>query len=207
MPAKFGQAERAAITEALLTAGRRLFTTQGLRKTSLDELVKPAGIAKSSFYAFYDSKESLYLDLMLREAPKLREKLWEILDADLSVTEKVRRFLRSTVDILENDPLYHRLITHPEELEAVARRLSPAEAAKMADLSVLPVTDFIQQAQENGDLVEGDPQVLLGVMQAVLFLPSHKHQIDPHHYEAIVDQAIDTIAIGLTRTGGKGKRK
>jgi AcrR family transcriptional regulator len=207
MPAKFGQAERVAITEALLTAGRRLFTTQGLRKTSLDELVKPAGIAKSSFYAFYDSKESLYLDLMLREAPKLREKLWEILDADLSVTEKVRAFLRSTVDILENNPLYHRLVTDPEELAAVARRLSPAEAAKMADLSVLPVTDFIRQAQENGELVEGDPQVLLGVMQAVLFLPGHRHQLDPEHYEAIVDQAIDTVAIGLTRTDGKGKRK
>lgn len=207
MPAKFGQAERAAITEALLTAGRRLFTTQGLRKTSLDELVKPAGIAKSSFYAFYDSKESLYLDLMLREAPKLREKLWEILDSDVSVTDKIRRFLRSTVDILENDPLYHRLITHPEELAAVGRRLSPAEAAKMADLSVLPVTDFIRQAQENGELIEGDPQVLLGVMQAVLFLPSHTHQLAPEHYEAIVNQAIDTIAIGLTRTGGKGNRK
>ncbi|WP_163506803.1 TetR/AcrR family transcriptional regulator [Fodinicola acaciae] len=206
MPARFGQAERAAITEALRTAGRRLFTTQGLRKTSLDELVKPAGIAKSSFYAFYESKESLYLDLMLREAPQRQEKLRRILDADVCATEKIRRFLRHAVDILENDPLYHRLITHPEELAAVARRLSPAESARMAELSMLPLTDFIKGAQENGQLVDGDPEVLLGAMQAALFLPSHRHQLDPRHYDAIVGQTIDTIAIGLTRTGWRGER-
>ena len=200
MPARFGQAERAAITETLVATGRQLFTTQGLRKTSLDELVKPAGIAKSSFYAFYDSKESLYLDLMLREAPALRERLWAILGSDDDTAAKIRRFLRSSIDVLHHNPLYQRLITHPEELAAVARRISPAESAKIADLSMLPVTDFIKQAQENGAIVEGDPAVLLGVMQAALLLPGHRDQFDPALYEAVVDRTIDVIASGLTAT-------
>jgi AcrR family transcriptional regulator len=46
MPPPFSAEDRARITEQLLEAGRSLFTTQGLRKTSLDELVAPAGIAK-----------------------------------------------------------------------------------------------------------------------------------------------------------------
>lgn len=208
MPARFGQVERAAIVEALLAAGRQLFTTQGLRKTSLDELVKPAGIAKSSFYAFYDSKESLYLDLMLREAPALQDALWAILRGDDDIAEKIRRFLRSAIEVLHHNPLYQRLITHPEELAAVSRRISAAEAAKIADLSILPVTDFIEQAQENGELVAGDPAVLLGVMRTALLLPGHQDQFEPEHYQAIVERTIDVIAIGLTTVNHqKGARK
>ena len=80
MPTPFSAEERARITERLLETGRRLFTTQGLRKTSLDDLVAPAGIAKSSFYAFFDSKEALYLELMLRQAPELHRQLAAVLD-------------------------------------------------------------------------------------------------------------------------------
>ena len=67
MPPAFSTEERARITRVLMDNGQRLFTTQGLRKTSLDDLVRPAGIAKSSFYSFFDSKEALYLELMMAQ--------------------------------------------------------------------------------------------------------------------------------------------
>ena len=70
MPSAFSEEERSQITEQLLDTATHLFSTQGLRKTSLEELTAPAGIAKSSLYAFFDSKEDLYFEAMLRRASR-----------------------------------------------------------------------------------------------------------------------------------------
>ncbi|MEV1174059.1 helix-turn-helix domain-containing protein [Nonomuraea sp. NPDC049784] len=58
----------------------QLFATQGLKKTSLDELVAAPGIAKGSFYAFFDSKEELYKEVMIRRAPMHGKRLATALD-------------------------------------------------------------------------------------------------------------------------------
>ncbi|WP_354520726.1 TetR/AcrR family transcriptional regulator [Paenibacillus sp. OAE614] len=40
-----------------MDAGKRLFAAQGLKKTSLEQLTAANGIAKSTFYAFYDARK------------------------------------------------------------------------------------------------------------------------------------------------------
>ncbi|WP_086844650.1 TetR/AcrR family transcriptional regulator [Amycolatopsis kentuckyensis] len=193
MPPAFSAEERARITAGLLETGYRLFTTQGLRKTSLDDLVAPAGIAKSSFYAFFPSKESLYLELMLRQAPGLHGRLSEVLEEAEDTRAALRGFLRATVRILEDDPLYHRLVTHPEEMRAVARRVGPAEAGQ-----VLPLPEFLAAARAKGQLVDADTDEVLGILQAVLLLPMHRADLGEDRYPGVLDRLIDIVATGLT---------
>lgn len=77
----------------------------GWKKTSLDELVQPAGIAKGSFYAFFDSKESLYLDVMLRRAPQVGARLAEALAGPVD-EENLVGLMRAITDVLVDDPFY-----------------------------------------------------------------------------------------------------
>ena len=196
MPPAFSAEERTRITEGLLETGYRLFTTQGLRKTSLDDLVAPAGIAKSSFYAFFASKEALYLELMLRQAPQLHGRLSTVLEQAQDTRAALRGFLRATVRILEDNPLYHRLITHPEEMRAVARRVGPAEAARAN--RVLPLPEFLDAAKAKGQLADADTDEVLGVLQAVLLLPMHRADLGEDRYPGVLDRLIDIVATGLT---------
>ncbi|WP_410638473.1 TetR/AcrR family transcriptional regulator [Amycolatopsis sp. lyj-346] len=196
MPPAFTAGERARITEGLLETGYRLFTTQGLRKTALDDLAAPVGIAKSSFYAFFASKEALYLELMLRQAPRLHSRLSAVLEQAEDTRAALRGFLRATVQILEDDPLYHRLITHPEEMRAVAGRVGPADAARARE--VLPLPEFLAAARAKGQLVDAGTDELLGVLQAVLLLPMHRDDIGEDRYPGVLDRLIDIVATGLT---------
>jgi AcrR family transcriptional regulator len=66
VPPAFTEAERARITQLLLDTATHLFATQGLRKTTLEDLTAPAGIAKTSLYSFFPSKEDLYFEAALR---------------------------------------------------------------------------------------------------------------------------------------------
>ncbi|MDA0564201.1 TetR/AcrR family transcriptional regulator [Streptomonospora sp. S1-112] len=203
MPPRFTAQEKARITELLVENGRRLFTTQGLRKTSLEELVAGTGIAKSSFYQFFAAKEALYLHLMLRQMAEVKEDVIDgaLLSAD-DVREGLRRFLRAILDRLAADPLYRRLMTHPEEMAAVARRLDSADTAALTaspDNPAVALHDFLARKRAEGAVADADPAVLVGVLQAVLMLPIHADRLaDPALLPHIQDLLIDVVAAGLT---------
>ncbi|KOX14255.1 transcriptional regulator [Nocardiopsis sp. NRRL B-16309] len=194
----------------MLANGERLFTTQGLRKTSLEDLVSGTGIAKSSFYRFFAAKEALYLELMMRQAADVkREVVDEALLSTEDVREGLRRFLHATLRRLETDPLYRRLMTHPEEMAAVTRRLGSADPESVSAFTASPdnparaLADFLRHHQEEGELPEHDPAVLLGVIQAVLVLPLNKELLgDPALLPRIQDLLVDIVATGLTPQKG-----
>lgn len=55
------QAERrAATTEAILTAARRLFGEQGFAATTVDDIADQADVAKGAVYHHYKTKEALF---------------------------------------------------------------------------------------------------------------------------------------------------
>lgn len=194
----FTENERDHIREQLLEAGRYLFPRYGLRKTSLEDLTRPAGIAKSSFYSFFDSKEELYMELLMaiREEVKTR-----ITGASFGSggdsREAIVRFLRAVVNELETNELTRRLVTHPEELQILSRKVSPEQMEANIAASSLPISSFIQEGQARGDISAGDPEVMAGVIRSVAILSLHKEEIGDV-YPEVLETMIGLVADGLT---------
>ncbi|MGW0479336.1 TetR/AcrR family transcriptional regulator [Nonomuraea sp. NPDC003214] len=200
MPPAFSAEEKARITAVLLETGQRLFTSQGLRKTSLEELMAPTGVAKSSFYVFFDSKEALYLELMLRQTGEVKRR---VIDDGLlgarDTREGLRRFLRATLAELSANPLWRRLMTHPEEMQAVARKLDPARVSAIADNPATALGAYVTARQADGELVAADPAVVIGVLQCVLLVPMFADRLgDPDLQARVLDLLIDLVTAGLT---------
>ncbi|WP_306371296.1 TetR/AcrR family transcriptional regulator [Nocardiopsis sp. CC223A] len=200
MPPAFTGQEKARITGLLMETAADLFTARGLRKTSLEDLVAPAGIAKSSFYAFFRSKEDLYLELMLgRMADVKRRVIDEALGSTDDTEEALRRFLRATLEVLDTDPLYRRLVTHPEEMDAVLRRADSERLTAFPDNPANGLAAFVAAALERGDLVPASPAAVTGVLQVVMLVPVNADRLaDPAAYHRTVDLLVDVIARGLT---------
>src|SRR5579871_3875106 len=61
---KRGAEEAPAGTKrAILEAATELFSTYGLRKTSMEAIAAAAGVAKATLYAYYTSKEAVFADV------------------------------------------------------------------------------------------------------------------------------------------------
>ena len=63
MPKVYSDEEKKAIIERLKREANILMQEKGVKKTTVDELVKRAGIPKGTFYLFYPSKEMLLFDV------------------------------------------------------------------------------------------------------------------------------------------------
>lgn len=198
MPPVFSSQEEAAIRQQLCDAGRLFFSTLGLKKTSLEQLTQEAGIAKSTFYRFFPSKEALYFELLAAEAPGVRERVFHALDAHTDAFDALRAFLHALIHELETNPLTSRMLTHPEELELIRRRLPPEALAQKAKHAQLPLHEAVARLQGEGKLIPLEPQIVYGQVQAVTLLLLHQNELGPR-FRDILAQHIDLIARGLTR--------
>ncbi|WP_345499563.1 TetR/AcrR family transcriptional regulator [Nocardia callitridis] len=198
MAVAFTPVERERIESALLDTAEELFTTQGLKKTALDELVGPVGISKGSFYAFYDSKEALYLEVMLRRAPRVTAPVSAAL-ARPADEEGLIAVMHAITDVLADDPLYRRLLTQPAELDAVTRRVGAEQIARVTPLLVTPLLDYLVAGQRAGVLVDDiAPEAMVGVLRVAGLLTMHRDRFEPG-YEQVLAATIRTTARGLLR--------
>ena len=79
----FTDYETEQLRKALLKETRRCAVTLGMKKTSVDQLTKAVGIAKGSFYKFYESKEMLFFAVL----EGIHAELYGIADHALSETD------------------------------------------------------------------------------------------------------------------------
>ncbi len=66
MPKTFTENEREYISERLMSEAQKCLALYGIRKTTVDELVRRVNIPKGTFYLFYESKDRLLFDVILR---------------------------------------------------------------------------------------------------------------------------------------------
>lgn len=71
MPKSYTEKERASIILELRNAAMASMLQKGIKKTTVDELVKKVRIPKGTFYLFYKSKELLFYDALMQKEQEL----------------------------------------------------------------------------------------------------------------------------------------
>ena len=194
---RFNEQEKAKIRLDLQQKGKHLFSVFGLKKTSIADLTKAAGIAQGTFYLFYSSKEELYFELVEQEEEAIRGQLGEAYFSGAPLTrESFKQFLLDSLETMESNPFLRQL--YDEELmEALFRKL-PADKleshfAKDAD-DLLPV---IQEGQREGWIRPRDPEAIVSLIRSFILLSLQKHLIGSERYRETMELFIDLIADGL----------
>lgn len=91
---------RSGNKEKILECARQLFYHLGYHSTSVDEILKECGVAKSNFYYHFESKEQLALEVLERQMAAHETLLLESLrNESLPPMERLRTFLARTSQI------------------------------------------------------------------------------------------------------------
>lgn len=134
----FYEARRAELAEVAL----KLWAERGYDRTSVEAIAREAGIAKGTFYLYFETKGALLLEVLRRNSlvPSVLALIEDLKTRGLE--EAVHGFVRGAWRHLDaqRDLLLVALREMPTHLaearEAVARVLVPANAALARDLEV-----------------------------------------------------------------------
>ncbi len=197
MPRIFSEADRRALRQALIDEGRVSFLRFGLRKTSVEQLARAVGIAKGTFYGFFESKEDLCAAIFEQEEAQRHDELEAILEATGDPSEMLRALLRLGLDYVRGDSLVTAL-RESGELAQVARGSNRERWSEHFRHDTDFVRSVLEECARRGGSCDLDPEVATGVFRAVVTLGFHEAEIGPDVFPAAIDRIVGWVARGMT---------
>lgn len=77
----------------IVAVARRIFTRQGFRRTTMEEIARASHKGKSSIYYYFKSKEEIFQAVVELEARELRVRLGRIIGENDSALEKLKAYI------------------------------------------------------------------------------------------------------------------
>ena len=93
----------------ILEAAEEIFANKGLAGARVDEIAKMAGVNKRMIYAYFESKENLYVTVLKIVYSHLAE-LEKTIDSLASPEDAVRKFIQGYFNFLNDNPNFVSLV-------------------------------------------------------------------------------------------------
>lgn len=191
MPKSYSEQEREYIRKRLKEEAAKCLAQYGVRRTTVDEIVKRVNIPKGTFYLFYKSKELLLFEAIQEQHESVTRELQQAISALAGqepsaekITDVIFGFYKMTekmpvlklLDLSEVELLTRKL---PREIVEEHLRDDTDEIGKM--FALLPVKKGV------------DIKVMSAVFHAIYYATLHKVEIGEEQY----DEAIRTLIYGI----------
>ena len=193
MPKGFTDQEKAAIRARLLAAGEKQFSAHGLKKTSVEELAAAVKISKGAFYLFYDSKESLFIDVAEQVAARYRHDMLAALERP-GATPRARLFAAFKVgfNLLKTEPILQ--YSTSGDYDQLLRRVPPEiMQAHMAQDHIFLET-LIARAEELGLHIQVKPEQISGLLYPLVLGSLRVDELGPGGFEGNLDVLLELVA-------------
>ena len=200
---KFTESEKEKIRSEMMHFAYQSFISKGLKDTSIEEITSSVGIAKSSFYVFFESKEQLYFDLLALEGEGIEKKVWPEVERAKDTHSALKTYLYSMSSELESNILTQRLIINIEEYNMVSRKIDKNYTGSKMLGSVAPLMEFIKKQQELNQVIDEDITVIAGVIRAALHIIVHKKDVGEEIYPRVQEILFNAVARELINENEK----
>lgn len=194
----FSDEERERIRSELIEAGREQLLAVGPDRTRVIDVTEPVGIAKPTFYRFFDSKEELYLEIYKREIEAFVERLRSDLAEVDDPREELERFFRGHVEFYEENPYMQRAFAQDHPRDAI-RGVSPEKLEETRrDLfdRGLPLIEDVQE-RSDGPIAELDPVTVYRLLKPLVLMIGDQQDSPGDYHEEVRDTAISMLVRGL----------
>ncbi|HHV23472.1 MAG: TetR/AcrR family transcriptional regulator [Methanosarcina sp.] len=197
----FTDEEREIIRRKIIDQGKDCFARYGVKKTSIEDLTKDLGIAKSSFYSFFNSKEDLFLQIFKEEREALKDSLLEnsFLKYRTEPDKAVRAYLYYVLNIVNKHPIWRKVFIEEERLGLTISRSSEEKIKNIRRENVEMILPFFEEWADAGLLIDKNTRILAETTYAVLYLMRFRNEIEKEDFPEIMDFFIDLLAENIVK--------
>jgi AcrR family transcriptional regulator len=180
-------------TQAILDATRSSVLDFGVRRTTLSDVARRAGVSRMTVYRRYPDVDAVLRDLMTREFGAVIDRAAQDADGPDGRTRLVRS-MGAAVRRLREHPLLRKVAEAEPEL------LMPYVLGRMGEtqrLGVAALLAGIEDGQADGSVRAGEPRLLaqsaLLVLQSFLLSAGIAEDVDEDALLAELDRVLDAV--------------
>jgi len=184
----------------IFNSAREMFYYKGFKETNVADIAKHAGIAVGTFYNYYDSKEQIFFEVLMKENEKQKKSMLESIELNSDdpaalVNELVSQNLRA----MNENPILREW--NNEELVNKLERLF-YEYKGIESIGKFYESMAIKQIRKwknEGKLREDmDDEFILALLNSVHYVDIHKADLGVQHFPQLIQYLIEFIMKGLT---------
>lgn len=197
MARAFNPNEKLQIYESLLRSGCTLFGKNGFIKTNIDTITTEAGVAKGTFYHFWDSKEAFFFACLEETEQRFQEEVIEpLLSSDRHPAEVLGSLINEALKATDDYPMIGQALD-PVLMNRLIRKL-PAEILERHQEKDRGEFALIAASWNPEEFNPGiDPEVLDGLFKGILMMSLHKEIIGEDVFSRVSETMAAVISAGL----------
>lgn len=192
MPKGFSEQEREQIRARLIDAGRELFGRYGLRKTSVEDLTRAAGISKGAFYLFFESKELLFFEIVERFEQEFRVAILDdMFNTSGPPAERFKAALGKALNIWKHNSIFTQFSR--DDYAYLLRKVPPESLQQHARSDDVFIASMLDRWRAEGLAIEHDPQLVSSLVRALFFVSLHADDFDDAAYARMFEVLLDLV--------------
>lgn len=164
------QRERERRRQQIMVAAKKVFTTKGFNKTTMEDIAKEAELSPGTLYLYFKNKDELYASLSLRILQYLLIRLEHVTaDNRLGSEERIRTLKDVFLDLYRFDPLILLNMFHIQSGETL-KNLSPelsSEIQRLSNQALGNIADLFRQGVEENTFVNDSAEIYADVVWAM----------------------------------------
>lgn len=190
MARSFSEREKENIKRSLQDACKQSWTQYGYKKTSVDDLCKQVGISKGAFYLFFESKESLFCEVLCSVQEQICNGALELIEKHkekYGVVEALKLIYR------EYDKNNFLCDSDSTDFTILMNKLSQEQAKKIQESNHMSQQLFFSQPYLKFKV---DADLAMSVIYSLIMNIKNKDILPHNHMETfdfMVDHLIDSL--------------
>ncbi len=134
--------------QKILVSAEEAFAEKGFYGARVDEITEQAGVNKRMLYAYYGSKEQLYIAVLNTVYQRLAQSEEKLLSEETDPVCAVKRIIRHDFKFLSENPSFVKMILWENLNEAKYMKQSDAISAKQISIELLRT--MLRKGMEQG---------------------------------------------------------
>jgi len=184
--------------DRIISTAQRLFARFGLRKTTVEEIIRLTKIAKGTFYKYFPDKEALFLEVVEKESASLVSAIREAVTHASTPQKKMTAYLMTKARKIKELFNFHQVTS--EKVDEYWPRIEGIREKYLLEEQGI-VREILVDGINNGELRVVDPeQTAYAIVLAIKgFEFSWMIDTSPFKHEEGVNLLLDILFGGISK--------
>ena len=177
--------------------GRELFSSKGFKDTNIAQITKQAGMATGTFYNYYASKDTLFMEIYLEENAKLKKSIMEILDLEADPIHVMKEMISLNFKGMNESPILKEWYNR-EAFGRIERSYREAKGLEHVDFLYDSFIEVVKKWQQEGKMRRDiDADMIMAIFGALVNVDTHKEEIGIQYFPQVLEYLGEFTMKGL----------
>lgn len=193
MPKHFDESDKQYIYQRLIEESQTHWARYGVKRTSVADLCKAVGIAKGSFYNFFESKEDLFMTVLEVTDHKIKKQLMAVVarGGDNRKQNFIDALYASFIET-KRYPWIVKLQSSGQEYQYFLSKLSMERIRQHAFNDEKDVAQLLALWQISTDNI--DVKLVTAMLRATYLMLFHEVEIGEDHLPKVIKLQLEGLA-------------